>query len=109
MGLTRAAILEANEMQPVVVPVPEWGGDVLVRPLTLGEMSALLPKIQRDGDVSVDLVIACACDDSGVLLFSPDDADALRSKHYAAMQRVAMVALKVNRMRKEDTEELEKN
>ena len=34
MLLTRDAILAAADIQTETVPVPEWGGEVAVRPLT---------------------------------------------------------------------------
>ena len=38
MALNRAAILEAKDIPTETVPVPEWGGDVIVRGLTGDEL-----------------------------------------------------------------------
>lgn len=108
-SLSRQSILDARTPALEIVEVPEWGGAVFVRSLSLGAMLALSPKLQRDGDVSVDLVIACVCDEAGDLVFTEEDADQLRELHYGAMQRVALAALKLNRLRGEDTEALAKN
>jgi len=79
--LNREAILAARRAKTKTVAVPEWGGDVLVRPLTAGEvqgMSELFAGGDRDLATNLEaafqLVAAATINESGGPLFAgPDD------------------------------------
>lgn len=79
--LNREAILAARRSKTKPVAVPEWGGDVLVRPLTAGEvqgMSELFGDGDRDLATNLEaafrLVAAATVNESGGPLFAgPED------------------------------------
>lgn len=96
--LTREQILNAEDLPDRIVPVPEWGGEVRVRSLTLKEREDYeVAKFKSAGQHSTaNLIIACAVDDKGRRLFGPDDAPALEAKGNAAAQRVFFAAYELN-------------
>ena len=114
--LTAQQILEVNDMpEAQVVNVPEWGGDVLVRPMTAGERDLYEQDImasQAEGivpNVRARLVSYVAVDEQGNRLFSAEDIEALSKKNATAIDRVFSKARSMNVISKADIEELEKN
>lgn len=109
MGLTRDAILSADDLPRREVPCPEWGGSVWVRSITLAERLELMPLVKSDGDITAEMVALCACDEAGTRLFALDDAQRLKAKSAAVVQRVALAALELNGLTKGAAEGAEKN
>ena len=64
-------------------------------------------------DTRSRLLVRCLCDDSGVLIFSPEDAPQLARKHSGAVEHLTEVARRINGLSGDDDEEpnadLEKN
>ncbi len=116
--LTRDAILQAQDLPRVLVPVPEWGGELYVRALTGAERDAFEQSIvEQKGknmkmnlrNIRAKLVALTAVDEEGHRLFSDDDARWLGNKSAAALDRVFEVAQRLSGLRPEDVEELAKN
>ena len=85
--LTRFDILSSNDLPRSEVDCPEWGGSILVRGLTLGEMSS----VTKAGDttaMNLAAIVACVVDDVGTPLFTAEDLDALRTKSQAPLLRI---------------------
>ena len=105
--LSRAAILAAEDLRHVDVPVPEWpdanGAPGVVR---LQQMSALaMTAWQRDMDKPENEGLGLAVilqhtvvDDSGSTVFTPDDIAALIKKNFDVLVRLQHEALKINRL-----------
>lgn len=118
MLLTRDQILSADDLKQESVPVPEWGGDVLVRGLDGEERDAYEATIisQRGTDVKMNLNNARAklvqrsvVDGVGSRLFDESDVKRLAKKSAAALQRVYDVAARLSGLSKEDLDDLTKN
>ena len=116
--LTREQILQAQDIVRESVPVPEWGGEVLVRSLTGAERDAYEATMihLRGTDPQVNLANARAklaarsmVDEQGQRLFSDEDVKALSQKSAAALQRVYDVASRLSGLSQSDLEELVKN
>jgi hypothetical protein len=116
--LTRDAILKFGSLlKTEEVPVPEWGGSVLVRELTgrgRDEWEASLT-VQRGDRIVPDtanlrakLVARCVVGEDGEPLFSQQDVNALGELSAAALNRVADVASRLSGLREEDLEEMGK-
>lgn len=87
------------------VNVPEWGGDVAVRPLTAGELwkwqdAWADEKRRHSGEAAALLVALSLCDDAGAALFTEEDVPALMRMPSAALAAVWSAALRVNRLDK---------
>lgn len=116
--LTRDAILGAADLATEEVPVPEWGGVVLVRGLSGAQRDAYEASIVKNvgGKPKMDmenmrakLVALCVVDDAGSPLFTMADVEALGRKSGAVLQRVFVVAQRLSGLATEDVEEAAKN
>lgn len=116
--LSKEAILQAQDLPTELVPVPEWGGEILVRGLTGAERDAFEQSIveQRGKSTRINLrnlraklVAMTVVDEQGNRLFSDDEAEALGRKSAAALNRVFEVAQRLSGLRQEDVEELAGN
>ena len=109
--LTRAQILEAEDLGSEVVPVPEWGGSVLVRGLTGRERDLFEASIvrMREGGVSASLenirarlVSMTVIDEDGCRLFDDRDVRALGEKSGSVLDRLFDVARRLSGMTEAD-------
>jgi hypothetical protein len=116
--LTRDAILAAAALKTEDVPVPEWGGSVLVRELRgreRDEWEASLA-VQRGNQMVPDvanmrakLVARCVVGEDHEPLFSQQDVAALGELSAAALDRVFEVASRLSGLNPADVEEMAKN
>ncbi len=113
--LTKEEILGAEDLKTEEVPVPEWGGSVMVR-----EMSALereefrAVSVAEDGSVNphnfaARLAAATICDGRGNRLFGLEEAEALGRKSARALTRVADVAMRLSAIERRTAENLAGN
>lgn len=114
--LTRDAILATRAtLRSEDVEVPEWGGTVRVREMTGAERDAWEQSlVGAKGKVNIEnvrarLVSRTVVDEAGVRLFSDTDAEALGQTSAAALERVARVAQKLNKLTEDDLEEAKGN
>jgi len=114
--LTRDAIKSVVDREPTSVNVPEWGGEVLVLPMSgtqRGRMEAKFgvgnPKPDDLRTLKADVIINSAVDEEGNLLFKPADRDWLLSKSATALDRVFTVIMKSSGMTERDVEDLTGN
>lgn len=115
--LTKEQILSVG---PVFkeVNVPEWGGSVYIRPITLGEQARLADLgikhekgtvLARLRNCTLQLIQWVVCDERGQRLFEPGDLDALLDKGASAFLRLQDEILTTSGLTKDTREELEKN
>lgn len=113
MTLNRDQILSAADRPSQTVPVPEWGGDVIVATMD-GALRAeyedtLLEDKSGKRRLRAVIVSLCAVDEAGNRLFTEADVDALQSKSGCALDRVFDAAIKLNKLTKADMDALEGN
>jgi hypothetical protein len=111
MTLTREAILAAEDRPAQKVDVPEWGGSVFVRALSLKQQAAHEEKArgQTPERVAVLLAITSTVDENSVPIFKDEDAPALEEKSSGAVQRIVKAAIALNAMSEAEIEGLRKN
>ena len=114
MALTAEQILAADDMGLKKVAVPEWGGDVHIRVMSVGERDNYerLWMGKRETGVEnfrTEYLARVLCDEKGDLLFSRERVAALAKKSGAVMGRLFDEAMKHNRMTEEDVEQLGKS
>lgn len=108
MSLSRDAIFAVDDHKKVEVQCPEWGGSVFVRTMSGTERDAFEldqlanPKIH----IRARLVAYTACDETGQLLFSPEDMEQLGRKNSKPLDRLFFESVRLNKISKEDIEEL---
>ena len=118
-GLTRDQILCAIDVHIEAVFVPEWGGTVYVRNLNgkgrdAFEGSRIRIKENNKVEMVHDntrarLLALTVCDETGALLFTEQDIEALGAKNAATLDKLFDVAQRLAGLRAQDLEEKAKN
>jgi len=122
--LTRDMILKASNLRTEEVPVPEWGGSVLVRELRgrerdeweaslavqRGKTAAGVPVMVPDvANMRAKLVARTIVGEDGEPLFTQQDVAALGELSAAALDRVAEAAMKLSGLNQADVEDMGKD
>ena len=92
MALNREQILQSRKAELKPFPVPEWKGDVYLRPMS-ALVAMWMPDVKDRQSVSekaARMVIDCVCDQDGKPLFSdtPEDIALVRSLDLSGLTRV---------------------
>ncbi len=111
--LDKKAILAAKDETVVSLNVPEWGGEIGLRAMSVGERDKYENEFIRNKDKGVDnfrskFLAACICDEDGKLIFSQNDVDALSKKSIKVADKVWKAAMAHNALSNDDVEELAK-
>lgn len=114
MALTKEQILAADDMGLLEVQVPEWGGSVFVRVMSVGERDSyendwMVNKSKGVENFRSKFLQRVLCDDKGDLLFKPEEIGQLARKSARVTIRVWEAAMKHNALTDDDVEELAKN
>jgi hypothetical protein len=117
--LDKDQILAAEDLKTEVVPIPEWGGDVIVSEMSAADSERWLMeafddegKPTRRKAPTVQLAARCIVDESGQRVFSEEDIEALAKKSPKAIGKVFSAAVRLNglgAMTDEESDEHEKN
>lgn len=90
MRLTAESILSVQDLPIKSIAVPEWGGDVSYRAITLEELRKWEDAVNTEGvkpdEMMAHLLVLSLCDENGVLLFKPEDAKSLVGKNGQAVK-----------------------
>jgi hypothetical protein len=114
MALTAEQILAADDAGLKKVAVPEWGGDVYVRVMSVGERDEYERMWIGKRETGIEnfrtqYLARVLCDEKGALLFTRDQVSKLAGKSGAVMSRLFEVAMSHNNMSEEDVETLGKD
>ena len=112
--MTKETILAADDLPRQEVSVPEWSGHVWVRTMMAVERDAFEASALNGTDVDkrnirARLAVATLVNEDGDVLFDYADMEALGRKSAAALDRVFDVAMRLNRLSKDDVEDLAGN
>lgn len=111
----RQAILETQDKRVTKVHVPEWGIDVYLMPMSVGDRDAWENEWlerQNKGGVSnfrSKFLVKCLCDESGRKLFTDADVEKLAAKSSSVVCRLFELARKENALTQDQVDELAKN
>lgn len=108
--LSKDAILGAQDLKEELVHVPEWGGEVKIRALTLAQRNRAYKLAERDGQIDSSRAAAFMFV-AGVIEppFNEADIDPLRNKCVGVIDRVNARILALSGLTKEAGEDLAKN
>ena len=116
--LSKDQIFSANDIKSEIIPVPEWGGEVIVRGLTGHDRDAWENALmvrrgkrfeQNMEDFRARLVVLCVIDEKGERLFHDGDVHQLTTKSAAALDRVYDKAAELSGISEKDVEDLTKD
>jgi hypothetical protein len=97
------------------VSVPEWGGDVRIQSLMVGEAGAVEEYVHdeknphNNGHFRAMLCVTGLVDADGTPLYSIDDADDFLELEQAPVRRIADAVFKLSGMAAEERKATEKN
>lgn len=112
MPLTREQIDSATDAKIIKVTVPELGGDVCIRLMSVGDRDSYeLKLLEGDGkaipDFRSELLARTLCDEKGVLLYPGDEGvAALKKRSSDVMHRLWQAALKHNALTEEEIKKI---
>ena len=119
MPLSKDQILSANDLPTRTVPVPQWGGDVILKTLNGSEreeLERLINEFKSKGKIpggkavrAVAAAMSCVDENTGVRLFTNAEIPSLAKKSGAALDLLLDEILDLNGMTPEAAKELEGN
>ena len=109
--LSAEQILAAADAKTFEVSVPEWGGEIYIRVMSVGERDAhelewLRCKEKGVPNFRTKFLARVISDKDGNRLFNDHQIDALSKKSGSVMSRLFNEAMKFNAVSEEDVEEL---
>ena len=113
-SLTKDQILAADDLGMLKLTVPEWGGDVFIRVMSVGERDAYENEWLRKKETGVDdfrtkFLVRCLVDESGNRLFDNGDVTKLATKSAKVVNRLWKLAMDHNNLSDSSVEETAKN
>lgn len=112
----RDKILQASDIVSERVSVPEWGIEVDVKTMTGAERAQIMQSAAEAGgkmdfqNVYPEVVIACTYDpETGERVFSYEDKPHLMAKSGLAIDRIAIVGLRLSGFTKDAADDLGKD
>lgn len=114
MALTKDQILAADDLGLKELKVPEWGGSVFIRVMTVGERDSyenewIINKNKGVENFRSKFLQRVLCDENGKLIFESSEIESLASKSARVIARIWEAAMKHNALTDGDVEELAKN
>jgi hypothetical protein len=109
--LSRSNFLAYKDLPREEVQVPALGGSVFVRTLSAGEWDQFeTVNVKVKGkDFRARIVVATACDESGVDIFRVEDLAPLSKLAKTALDPIVEAALRINALTEKANEDGEKN
>ena len=101
MALNKTQIFDAVDVETVAVDVPEWGGEIMLQPMTgkqRNDYEFWAHSQTQSNDfrgIRERLIIACAVGDDGKPLFDFDDMEKLSEKNADVIERLHKCAQQI--------------
>jgi hypothetical protein len=114
MSLSKEQILAADDLGLLEVTVPEWGGSVYIRVMSVGERDSYENEWMANKSTGVanfrsKFLQRVLCTEKGELLFTAAEVDALAKKSARVVGSLWEAAMRHNKLTDQDVEELAKN
>ena len=114
MILNKESIINAVDIKAIEVDVPEWGGNVLVKPLSVGDRDEFTAWVtDNEGkinarDFMTKLVLISLVDKSSNRLFTNDELSVLSKKSAKVIERLFKQIQEVSGLGEEALQEAKK-
>lgn len=113
-SLSRDQILKAADLKVEKVDVPEWGGAIYLKVMSVGERDSyenewVKSKLTGMDNFRTRFLVRTICDVQGNRLFENKDIPKLMEKSAAVMGSLWDTSMSLNKLKNEDVEELAKN
>lgn len=112
MSLNKHQIFASNDLKEAFVEMPEWGGKVKIKALSVQEQldyDNFLATKPKEIEMALHLIIVACVDENNNKLFSEDDINLLKQKNSSNLFKLVSEILKLNKQDANDVDELAKN
>jgi len=107
MGRLTLQDIQSNvDYKKKIVDMPEWGGEIEIRTLSV-KQEMELQAIKSNNDLVFQLIMMCCINEDGSPLF--DDVELLKQKHSEGILHLYNEIMALNKKNDGDIEELAKN
>lgn len=112
-ALSKEQILGSKDLKQERVPVPEWGGEVIVSQITAADRDRFETSVyvgegaarkSNTENLRARLCSLCLVDEEGNRLFTDADAEALGKKNAEVMDKLFDIAQTINGMNRKDVD-----
>lgn len=112
MLLNKHQIFAANDLKQEIIAMPEWGGDVKIRVMSVREQldfDKFLAAKPDDKEMAFFLIIKSCVDENDKPLFDDGDIEFLEQKSADSILKLFQAILGLNKQKPDDVETLAKN
>lgn len=112
MSLNKEQIFACQDVVTESVSMPEWGGDVKIKTMSIGdqiEFERLNKKSKDSSNIVCNTLLFCCIDDNGDRLFTEADLKVLEKKSFRAIEKLFRACLDLNAIRSDSLEKEAKN
>lgn len=109
--LSKEDILKVDDMRYHCITIPEWGGDIRLKTMSLADQLAYeeVRKDSKTEDIIIQLVKTSCVDENGKQLFSDEEVKQLNIKSAEVICRIFQKCLDINAVESEKVEKQAKN
>lgn len=112
MALNKHQIFATNDLKEKLIEMPEWGGSVKIRALSVKEQldyDAYIATEPKEIDMALQLIMFACVDDNNNKLFNKDDIELLKQKSSKNLFKLVHEILDLNKQNPKNQEDLLKN
>lgn len=112
MSINKHQIFASNDLREKFVDMPEWGGVVKIRALSVKEQlvyDEFLTTKPKEIEMALHLIILACVDDNNQKLFDNSDLELLKQKSSKNLFYLVHEILSLNKQESEDADSLAKN
>lgn len=113
MRLNKHQIYAAVDFKTEMVDIPEWGGEIEIRTMSVGQKfeydNFIEEKKPTMQELALYVIKKCCIDDQGKLMFTDEDDQLLLEKSVQSLMRLFDACVALNRQRASDVEDAAKN
>ena len=112
MSINKHQIFASNDLREKFVDMPEWGGAVKIRALSVKEQleyDEFLSTEPKEVEMALHLIIVACVDDNNQKLFDLSDLELLKQKSSKNLFHLVHEILSLNKQEPENSDSLAKN
>lgn len=112
MLLNKEQIFASQDVKTETVSMPEWGGEVTIKAMSIGdqiEFERLNKKSKDTSNIVCNTLMYCCIDEKGERLFTEEDLKHLEKKSFRAIEKLFKACLELNALSADSLEKEAKN